>query len=331
MSGRNVTIPMEVNKVVCIGCTSLRFVTYLNCSDKVVGVETFERNANPGARSYAQSHKAYQNLPDIGPMDMGDKEQILRADPDPIFWTSYQAGDADDLYNSLKIPVVSLTNKMNLVEWVDIFNKQLRLMGEILDEGARAESIIQYVNDFKEDIVQRTADLTEDEVNATAYYCGISSSGGHGIDFTTSGYVPFVFANITNIIKPVDTKGNSRACQIDIETIISRNPRYVFVDWNGYSLVKEDYKKYQSSFDSIDAFKNGQLYGVLPMVSYSINYETLLADVYYVGKVVYPDRFADIDPEQKAHEIYTFWLGKSVYGDIIDVFGGGGFQQISLK
>ena len=42
------------------------------------------------------------------------------------------------------------------------------------------------------------------------------------------------------------------------------------------------------------------------MFPYYNNIETALADIYYVGKVLYPEQFADIDPVEKADEIYSF-------------------------
>jgi len=52
-----------------------------------------------------------------------------------------------------------------------------------------------------------------------------------------------------------------------------------------------------------------------PYNSYNTNYETVLADAYFIGKTLYPDRFADVDPVEKADEIYTFFVGKPVFAD----------------
>ena len=38
-----------------------------------------------------------------------------------------------------------------------------------------------------------------------------------------------------------------------------------------------------------------------------------LADTYYAGKVLYPDRFSDIDPEEKTDEIFEMLLGTDFY------------------
>lgn len=48
----------------------------------------------------------------------------------------------------------------------------------------------------------------------------------------------------------------------------------------------------------------------------------MLSDAYYVGKTLYPEQFADVNPEKKADEIYTMPDGKPVYGDMKTLFGG---------
>ena len=55
------------------------------------------------------------------------------------------------------------------------------------------------------------------------------------------------------------------------------------------------------------------IHTVLPYNFYSRNYGSILADAFYIGKVLYPDKFKDIDPQNKADEIFTFLLGKPVY------------------
>nr|WP_054935512.1 MULTISPECIES: hypothetical protein [Moorella] len=38
-----------------------------------------------------------------------------------------------------------------------------------------------------------------------------------------------------------------------------------------------------------------------------------VADAYYAGKVIFPEKFNDIDPARKADEIYQFLLGQPLY------------------
>ena len=48
----------------------------------------------------------------------------------------------------------------------------------------------------------------------------------------------------------------------------------------------------------------------------SFNLETALADAYYAAWVIYPEQFADIDPVEKAEEIFEMLLGVNPYGDL---------------
>lgn len=44
------------------------------------------------------------------------------------------------------------------------------------------------------------------------------------------------------------------------------------------------------------------------------NVETVFVDAYLVGKVLYPERFADVDVRKKAEEIYGFFFGEKGKG-----------------
>jgi len=48
----------------------------------------------------------------------------------------------------------------------------------------------------------------------------------------------------------------------------------------------------------------------------------MIADAYYVGKVLYPEQFTDVDPEKKADEIFVKFLGKVIYNDLKAQYGG---------
>jgi len=72
------------------------------------------------------------------------------------------------------------------------------------------------------------------------------------------------------------------------------------------------------------------VYGVLPYNYYNTNYETVLADAYFIGKVLYPDQFSDIDPQEKADEIYTQFVGKPVFKAINKNYKDLGFATITI-
>jgi len=115
---------------------------------------------------------------------------------------------------------------------------------------------------------------------------------------------------------------------IDKEKLLSWNPDVIFIDEASYSLVVEDLK--DPVYQSLDAVREGRVYGVMPYNWYANNYDTVLADAYFIGKILYPDQFVEVDPEQKADEIYTMLDGKPVYAEMKQIFGGFvPFSQIS--
>ena len=72
----------------------------------------------------------------------------------------------------------------------------------------------------------------------------------------------------------------------------------------------------------IEAFKEGRIYGLLPFNYYWTNISTALSDAYYIGKVLYPDRFGDVDPVKKADEIFEAFLGEPLYGKFLGKYPG---------
>ncbi|MBN1109686.1 MAG: iron ABC transporter substrate-binding protein [Methanomassiliicoccales archaeon] len=331
MWGRNVTVPNEVERIVCVNAAALRFICYMNGADRVVGVEEHEHGSTAsdlGGRTYRIAHPEFSDLPIIGPIHGGDHELIAAVNPEVIFKCASQASDCDDLQNALGVPVVGLTYNVDLANMYDLFKQQLRLIGEVLDEENRAEELIDSVEDIMGDLNERTAGIS-DEDKLTAYVGGVSYSGYHGIDWTCAVYPPFDLTDANNVIT-LEMTMNKSVGQISIEMLPQLDPEVIFIDWGGLALCVEDYDKFKSALDTVTAFETDQIYGVLQYNWYATNWDSLLADCYYVGKILYPDAFADVDPEEKADEIFQTWVGVAIYDDVVANCGGG-FQQVSLE
>jgi iron complex transport system substrate-binding protein len=69
------------------------------------------------------------------------------------------------------------------------------------------------------------------------------------------------------------------------------------------------------------AVREGKLYGVLPHY-YAASPDTVLAETYFIGKVLYPERFADIDIATLADDLYRFFVGRPLYAEMTQIFGG---------
>ncbi|KLK88554.1 iron transporter [Methanoculleus sediminis] len=337
--GRAVAVPSPPESVVCSGSGCLRYLVYLQSQDLAVGVDDIEKEGRAiEGRPYALAYGAqFKDLPLIGEFrGKDDPEKILGIGPQVILKTgstgtayATSAGDADKLEAKTGIPVVAFPygSLRNDAEKAEMYTG-LRVMGEVLDKQDRAEEVIAYIEATIADLEARTADIPESE-QKTAYIGGVSSAGAHGIISTEPAYPPFLWVNAKNAAAGLGTAH----ADVAKEALVDWNPGYVFIDVGTIQMENDGAigeLKSDPALQGLSAAKEGRVYGVLPYNFYSTNYETVLADAYFVGKTLYPDRFADIDPGEKADEIYTFFIGKPVFSDLNSQYRNLGFTEIPL-
>ncbi len=327
MAGRTVEVPAKVEKVVCAGPGALRLVVYLGATDKVVGVEDAEKRWGAAGRPYAMAHPELKGLPSIGPGGPGklpNAEALIKLSPDVLFMTYVDARTANNIQSKTNIPVVVLSyGKLATFLNKPLF-KSLNLAGKILGKEERAKEVIDFITTTQGDLDARTKGIP-DAQRPTVYVGGIGHKGAHGIESTEANFPPFVAIHARNV---VDELGGAHHF-VDKEKLLKWDPDVIFIDEGGFKLVKQDYGKNPDFYRSLKAFKNQTVYGTLPFNFYTTNVGTALADAYYAGKVLYPDKFTDVEPEKKADEIYTFLVRKPVYDGMKKGFGG--FGKIDLE
>lgn len=337
--GRTVTVPSPPESVVCSGSGGLRYLVYLGGQDLVVGVDSNEKKEQViEGRPYALAYGSqFKNLPLIGEMrGKDDPEKILGIGPEVVFktgstGTAYgtSAAEADTLQEKTGIPVVAFPygSLRNDAEKAEMYGG-LRVMGQVLGEQDRAEEVIAYIEATIADLEKRTGDIPESELKSV-YVGGVSSAGAHGIISTEPAYPPFLWVHAKNVAAGMG------AAHADIakEALVDWDPEYIFIDVatteiDNNGAIGE--LKADPALTGLSAAKNGKVYGVLPYNFYNINYETVLADAYFIGKTLYPERFEDVDPVQKADEIFAFFIGKPNFGDLNGQYSDLGFTQISV-
>lgn len=336
--GRSITIPENVDKVICSGAGCLRDLVYLQAQDYVVGVDSMETKVNEiEGRPYVLTNPQLKDYPLIGEgRGKDDPEKIIKINPQVILKTSMidqsaapSAAEADTLQEKTGIPVISLPygSLRNEEERAEMYSS-LRIMGEVVGKQERAEEIIAYIEATMQDLESRTADIPESE-RKNVYIGGVSFAGAHGIISTEPAYPPFLWVNANNVAAGAGTDH----ADIAKEALVAWDPEYIFIDTGTLQLGNEGAigeLKSDTALTGLSAANNGKVYGVIPYNFYSTNYESVLANAYFVGKVLYPDRFEDVDPEAKADEIYTFFLGKPAFSDLNGQYNNLGFSQISL-
>jgi len=333
VAGRTVQVPAQVNKVVGTGCSG-REIVYLNASDKMVGIEQVETNFTGigSTLPYIMAHPELMNLPVVGDgsKNIINYEEITKLKPDVVFARS--ADDADLIQNKTGIPaVVVYTGAVGTSDQMDTYKKSLRVMGKVLGKEDRAEKLISYIDSTQKDLANRTKNISSSS-KLTAYVGGQAYRGAHGITSTNPYYPPFVMLNASNVASAASNMANatSNAVQIDPEQLISWNPNFIFIEEASLASVTNDTSK-NPEYNNLKAIKDGNVYGILSYCAYSYNKDEMFANAYYIGKVLYPEQFKDVDPEEKAGEIFTNFdigNGASIYSSLKEKYGG--FKQLNL-
>jgi len=338
--GRSVSVPTDVKEVLCSGSGCLRYLTYLGGQDLIVGVDSIEKEPQVmDARGYALLNPQFKDYPLFGEFrGKDDPEKIIGIGPQLVLKTGLtgsgttattNADEGNKLSEKTGIPVVMIPygSLRDAKEQAEMFGS-LRLMGEVIGKKDRADELVSYIEETIADLKSRTADIPESELK-TAYVGGVSYAGAHGIISTEPAYPPFLWTNVKNAAGKMGTQH----ADVAKEAIVDWDPEFLFMDVGTLQMESEGgigELKDDPALQGLTAIKEGKVYGVLPYNFYNTNYENVLADAYFIGKTVYPDRFADIDPKAKADEIMTKFLGESPLDKINSQYKNMGLTQISI-
>ena len=318
--GREVEVPYEVNAIIALG-NAPRMITFLGLADRMVGAAGMDFETITPVTAYAYATKdLWCDLPLVGSDNMGNTtyypEDIIMCQPDVILCT-YTEDIVNDLASKTGIPVVAV-GMGTLFE--DDYDDALRILGEACGVSERAEEVIAYIDACLADLNARTADIPE-EGKPTVLSAAATFKGAHGIEGVrlVDQVLDAVHAN--NVAAGSDT--TAQTAEVDREQILAWNPDYIFCDCAGIPLVKQDMAEDPNFYAQLTAFNEGRIYQHPSTTSYYSNLEIPLVNCYFIGSVLYPEAFADVDLEAKAAEIFEFFLGDADFMNKLNESGAG--------
>lgn len=318
--GREVSIPENPEKIAVVGSGSMRYFVYLGIDlDDVCAVDYQDSKLNKqtfNLRPYSLANPEILEIPEVGAAKgVVDNEKLLMSGAEILFMggaSSSNAEVANEIQEKTGIPVVMFYTG-NYVTDAEKIQDTLLMLGEILDKEQRAKDLIAYFDAVEADLKKRVAGLSASE---SVYIGGVAYNGYHGLDGTDPTYYPFAVLNIKNAAGEVSSVSQTGYAQISKEKLLEWDPDFIIVDLStiqaaeGGALVE---LKNDPSYRELTAVKNSMVYTVNPHTSMNVNHETTLANAYFIGKLLYPEQFEDIDPVKKADEIYTFVVGEPVF------------------
>ena len=174
------------------------------------------------------------------------------------------------------------------------------------------EEDLKEFEEMQKELDARTASIPEEE-KPSVYVGGVSFKGQHGFEGTEAYYGPFELIHANNLANATDQTG---AFNIDVEQVLAWDPEFIFLDFNGMTLINEEYANNPDFYEALTAVQEGRVYSQISFRSSASNLETALADAYYAACIMFPEQFADVDPVEKAGEIFTMLLGTNPYEDL---------------
>ncbi len=179
----------------------------------------------------------------------------------------------------------------------------------------------------RKDLQARTQEVPESQ-KPSVYVGSVGYKGIQGIESSDGSFTPLEWVGAKNLAKTISAKDH---VFIDKEKLLGWNPDIIFLDGGGLNLVKQDFAKKPKFYEGLKAFQEKKVYVIYPFNYYVTNVSTAVVDGYAIGKILYPDRFADVDVQKKADEIYTFMYGKPLYKRMEKDFGPLGRMEFFRK
>lgn len=315
--GREIEVPAKVETIVTLGNAS-RMATYLGLADKMITVTSGDNNDSVVMAYGYYNHDIWADLPVCSSGGYGEinPEVIIEASPDVILCT-FEEDIVANIEEQLGRKVVAAPQGTLFAE---DYEHALRVFGEACGVSDRAETVIAFIQECLADLDSRTSSIADDN-KPTALCAAATFRGGHGIAGVYANNAVFATVNAKDVtVGYIDAQ---KGVEVDKEQVLEWNPDLIVLDASNLGLVENEYAEDPAFFESLNAVKNGELYQWPNSTSNYTNVEIPLVNAYYIGSVMFPGAFADVDFETKAEEIFRFFLGHDGYLSVLNNAGMG--------
>lgn len=319
LADRTVEVPSEIEEIIGVGSGAVRILCQMRADDMIIAVEERETTWLAEA-TYNIANPHLRDLPVIGDHG-GDAELIAAEGPDVVFSTA-SAEELDTLQDRSGIPTIGIGGGEILDLGAPLLEEEWEFLGDVLGKEDRASELLSLYEETQDDYERRTADITEDGM-PSSYISGISFRGGQGLRATRPFVAVFQLVGaVNNVAADLDWEGVPHI-EISAEQLLDWDPEFIFVDLTNADLVRDDVEE-NPELQELTAIQEDNVHGILPHGQYGVSHVNVMASVYYVGSVLYPDEFADVDVESRTDELFEAFYGEPVYDEMAEIYGGFG-------
>ncbi|MDI3484992.1 MAG: iron complex transport system substrate-binding protein [Methanolobus sp.] len=338
LAGREVTVPTRVERVVLghsLYIQEFAAVEGEDFTEKIVGWGSeLETKDFDTYSQYLEVYPEIADIPIIGSMSRNtfDTESVVSLNPDVVIMPlmRYEAAKENiQTLESVGIPVLIVDFWKSPLENTQ---ESTLLLGKVMGKEERAENISEFYGE-QMDLVYSTLESIDPESSEfQKVYVEYGSRGPtqYGITFSDSNWGPM----ITKLGAVNVAEGVASMSAIDPEYLLSQNPDIIIIAgqyWPenpdsmglGYSTSTEDSIEdlqgfcTRSGWDTLVAVEDNNVHGIHHGISYHIyNFVGMQA----LAKWIYPQEFADMDPDANLQEFHERYLPVNYTGTwIVDI------------
>ena len=222
---------------------------------------------------------------------------------DVIFTTAEGVENLNNIQEKTGIPVIGLRAEVYFdLDSMQIFARQMRLIGEVLGMNDRANELVDGINTLFGELENYKLAASGGDMQK-AYVCGLMTGMEGNFYKTTGHYLPFSTTVGMNIAPDIA----SAPYIINEKDITDREPAFIFVDIANYASCMTTMKNNSATLGSIPAISDEKVYSLLPYKYYNTNYEAELIDCFAVGKIIAPGVYS-YDLDEKADAILNLFF-----------------------
>lgn len=273
--------------------------------DKITGT--------PAGNSSAWIRHAFpqiENINDYGRFDDVNVEAVLQAHPDVIISPSASSTTIDKM-RSLGMPV--LVNGVEIEDAKDVFQQsygEIDLMARLTGTEKKADEYYAWANDIFDLVAKRVADIPDSErVTVLPIRQDITQVYGNNC----------IWGDVVELAGGKNVSGDATAstgkffADVDAEQIRAWNPDMMFQidlsnNFDDEAANRATGWANDNRFKGMKAFESKNVYWIPNGIdSWSAAIDAPLG-VLWMAKIMYPDRFADIDVKKQAQDFYQTFL-----------------------
>lgn len=302
--GRNVTLPYPVETVVVGDDMVAELVQLLGAADKVVGIE-------PSIRVRGYFPKMV-NKPITGSQFRGlNYELIAKIRPDVVILMDVgPIAKVIDKLNKIGVKSIVISIRPEKIPYT------IKLLGRIFGENERAQKLLEWWYskwNFLKTRISKVKLKTKVKV-----FIGMGFSPTNKLPTHTWGKLAYwnYMLDILGMENIASAKLKTHG-ELSLEYIVKENPDIIIVgDWSdiwlGYMKNSSDLAEKMVNIimedpvlQSVNAVKNGKVF--IMHYALLLSFRSVIG-AYYLAKVIYPELFNDVNPEEIHKEYFEKWL-----------------------